>query len=74
VSQQPTVLTSVKVDINPSGVTLTFEGIDTDLANLLQAAGTFTAQVPVQHSFDTSDLVIKSDKVISFVNPTPPTP
>ncbi len=68
----PTVLTTLKIDVNPNGITLIIEGIDTNLANLLADAGTFTVQPVEERTFDTSDVTIQSDKVISFV--APPTP
>lgn len=66
---QPTVLTTVKIDISPEGIKFTFEGIDNDLAKLIEVAGEFVVQPMEYRSFDTSDVVIKSKKVIVFVDP-----
>jgi hypothetical protein len=67
---QATVLMPVKIDVSPDGIKFTFEGIDSDLAKLIESAGEFVVQGPVEYrSFDTSDLVIKSKKVIAFVDP-----
>lgn len=68
---QPTVLTTVKIDISPEGIKFTFEGIDNDLAKLIEVAGEFVVQPVEYRSFDTSDVVIKSKKVIVFVDPQP---
>lgn len=68
-SQQPTVLATVRIDVSPSGVKFTLEGLDTDLAELIEQAGTFQVQPLEQETFDTSILTMKSTKVISFVDP-----
>lgn len=68
-SQQPTVLIPLKIDVSPNGIKLTIEGLDTDLAELIVAALDFRAK-PIQfNSFESSNVVIESTRVIQFVDP-----
>jgi hypothetical protein len=66
---QATVQATVKIDVSPEGIKFTIEGLDADLASLIGVAGKFSVLVPEYHTFDTSTVVIKSDKVIAFVDP-----
>ena len=72
-SEQATVLTSVKIDISPEGIKFTIEGLDSDLARLIESAGRFSVEAPEHHNIDTSNVYIKSDRVLRFVDP-PTTP
>ena len=68
-SQVSTVSTVAKIDVGPSGVTITFEQLDNNIASLILEALTFTTDPLVYHTVDTSDVVIKSDKIIQFITP-----
>lgn len=67
-SQQPTLLTTLKIDVSPEGIKFTIEGLDTDLAKLIEQAKDFSVQPVEFHSFDSSDVVITSTKMIQFVD------
>jgi hypothetical protein len=67
-SKQSTVLTNLKIDVSPDGITFTIEGLDTDLAKLIEQAVDFKVE-PVEFlSHDSSTVTIKSTKMISFVD------
>jgi hypothetical protein len=68
---ESTVSTKVKIDINPEGITFLIEGLDHDLATLIEAAGTFNVKPTVYHTYDTSDVIMQSQKVLSFVSLPP---
>lgn len=68
-----TYSTPLLIDVSPDGIKFTIEGVDSDLASLISAASTFTVQTPTYRTVDSSDVVIKSDKVIQFIDP-PVTP
>lgn len=70
-SSQATVLTTVRIDVSPTGVSLTIEGLDTDLAELMAAAGTYSAGAAERFTVDTSSIVISSTKQLQFVDKTP---
>ena len=72
---QATVTAMAKIDISPNGIQITFEGLDKDLADLMYAALSYTmSSTPVYRTFDSSDVLIKSNKVIEFVVPVVPDP
>lgn len=71
-SQRATVSTVVKIDVSPEGVKLTFEGLDTDLVTLMAQAQEYEiVGAPGYHTFDSSDLVIRSKKALAFVDRPP---
>jgi hypothetical protein len=65
---EASILTKLKIDINPDGISLSLEGIDADIAKLIQAAGDFTVTQLDTRNLDVSDVVIKSVKSIQFVD------
>lgn len=67
---QSTVVTSVSIDVSPEGISLTFEGIDSDLANLMFSGKQYVCESkPAYRTYDTSDVVIKTRKALQFVEP-----
>ncbi|MMZ43624.1 hypothetical protein D1872_51870 [compost metagenome] len=68
---ESTVLTKVKIDVNPDGITFSIEGLDTDLARLIEAAGTFNVKPVEYHTFDSSNVTIQSDRALLFVPRAP---
>lgn len=68
-AQQATVLTTVSIDVSPDGIKFTLSGLDTDLASLIEKAGDFVVEPKEFNNFETSNIVIKSKKVIQFVEP-----
>lgn len=63
-----TVTTSVKIDVSPDGIRLSIEGLESDLATLLEKAGKFTVEPVQYHTYDSMDVFITSDKAIEFVD------
>lgn len=63
-----TVILKAKVDIAPEGIVIRFDSIDSDLAELMKRAKTFSVTEKEDLSSESSNLVIHSDKVISFVD------
>jgi hypothetical protein len=68
---ESTVLTKVKIDVNPDGITFNIEGLDSDLARLIEAAGTFNVKPVEYHTFDSSNVTIQSDRALLFVPRAP---
>lgn len=68
---ESTLLTKVKIDVNPEGITFSFEGLPNDLTKLIEAAGTFRVNPVVYRTFDTADISIQSDKALLFVPRAP---
>lgn len=66
---QATVTVTAKIDVNPNGVSISFEGIDSDLASLMSKGTPYVCTEPVYRSYDTSDIVIKTRKALQFVEP-----
>ncbi|AYP68631.1 hypothetical protein EalM132_00119 [Exiguobacterium phage vB_EalM-132] len=70
-SKQATVSTVVKIDVSTDGVSLTFEGLDADLASLIANAIDYeVVGAPEYHTYDSSNIVIKSKKSLAFVDRT----
>ena len=69
-SQQATVITTLKIDVSPNGIKFTIEGLDTDLAELIGQAKDFVVEPVEFNNFDSSNVTIKSTKVIQFVDPS----
>lgn len=67
-AEQATIKTAVSIDVSSDGIKFSIEGLDTDLANLIEKAGGFHVLSTKYHTYDTSDVVIISDKVIEFVD------
>jgi hypothetical protein len=67
-AQQSTVITTLKIDVSPDGIKLTIEGLDTDLATLIGEASDFKVEPVEFNSFDSSNVFIKSTKMIQFVD------
>lgn len=63
-----TVILKAKVDIAPEGIVIRFDSIDSDLAELMKRAKTFSVTEKEDLSSESSNLVIHSDKVIAFVD------
>ena len=74
-NQMGTISTSVKLDISPDGVRMTFTSLDSDIAKLIAQAGDFEVVLNEYQTYETNNVVIRSKKVISFVDrpPEPPT-
>lgn len=70
-----TINASVKLDISPDGVRMTFTSLDSDIAQLITQAGDFEVVLNEYQTFETNNLVMRSKKVISFTDrpPEPPT-
>lgn len=68
---EATILTKVKIDVNPEGITFNIEGLDSDLVKLIEAAGSFEVKSVEYHTYDTSDITIQSSKAIKFVSRAP---
>ncbi len=67
-NQMGTISTNVKLDISPDGVRMTFTSLDSDIAQLIAQAGDFEVVLNEYQTFETNNLVMRSKKVISFVD------
>lgn len=72
-TQQGTVQTAVKIDIGVHGVKFTFEGIDAELAALIMSAHKFEAVSSEYRTYDSSDVVLNSTRVLTFTDAPEPT-
>lgn len=68
---EATVLTKLLIKINPEGVTFSIEGLDLDLAKLIESASTYKATEVTPRSIGTADVTIESTKAILFLPKTP---
>lgn len=68
---EASIITRAKIDINPNGITLTFEGLDDDLATLMYTAKEFEVISKTVRNLNTTDIVVRSKQAIKFV-PRPP--
>lgn len=69
--KQGTSQATVKIDISPGGITISFEAIDQELADLISSAGEFVTSPVEHHTYDSSNLTLKTKKVLRFVDPDP---
>lgn len=63
-----TVRHTALIDIGPDGIKLTMEGMDDDLVKLLQQALTFEVDTVTPRASGTSDITIRSIKLIQFAD------
>lgn len=70
----PTVTAIVKIDVSPNGIRFMIESLENDLASLIFAAGDFVVDPLVYHTHDTSDVTIRTKKVLQFIDPPEPPP
>jgi len=71
----PTVTLPALIDVNSEGITLTFEGVDADIAELIFQALDFRSIPPTYFSAGTSSVSIKTSKKITFTDkPVPAAP
>lgn len=66
--EQATVTSQVSIDIGPDGIKFSFEGMDNDLAELINQAKEFEVVDKEFYTNDTSSLAIRSKKKIAFVD------
>jgi hypothetical protein len=71
---QSTLTVNLKIDVSPEGVSLTFEGLDKDLSDLINAGKDYEVVTNEYRTFDTNDVVIRTVKKISFVDREPELP
>ncbi len=67
-NQMGTISTNVKLDVSPDGIRMTFTSLDSDIAKLIAQAGDFEVVLNEYQTFETSNLVVRSKKVIDFVD------
>jgi len=73
-NQMGTISTNVKLDVSPDGIRMTFTSLDSDIAKLITQAGDFEVVLNEYQTFETSNLVMRSKKVIDFVDRPPELP
>lgn len=71
---QSTLTVNLKIDVNPDGIFLTFEGLDKDLSDLINAGKDYEVVTNEYRTFDTNDVTIRTVKKISFVDREPEVP
>mgnify|MGYP001075120890 CR=1 FL=1 len=66
--EQATVVSQVSIDIGPEGIRFSFEGMDNDLADLINQAKEFEVIEKEFYTNDSSSLTIRSKQKIAFVD------